>query len=60
MVMVVVWSVDKEDGGLSVEGLLEPATDRRLTVAAAPTTVTSPGNVASPKQAKNNSFVCSL
>ena len=52
MVMVVVWSVDKEDGGLSVEGLFEPATDRRLTVAAAPTTVTSPGNVASPKKLK--------
>ena len=35
MVMVVVWSVDKEDGGLSVEGLFEPATKQRLTVAAA-------------------------
>ena len=55
-----MWSVDKEDGGRSVEGLFEPATDRRLTVAAAPTTVTSPGNVASLKQTKNNHFLCSL
>ena len=62
MVMVVVWSVDKEDGWMvmvvgvwslhTLEGLFEPATDRRLTVAAAPTTVTSPGNVASPKKLK--------